>query len=81
MFKSLAAPRLRSSFYHHSLIVCRLIAVEDALETTREAIMSNVREIKLEVDSVWATMKRGNLEFGNLGKREKCLRGAFRQFS
>lgn len=55
--------------------------MEDALETTREAIMSNVREIKLEVDSVWATMKRGNLEFGNLGEREKCLRGAFRQFS
>ncbi|GMH63705.1 hypothetical protein TrRE_jg1010 [Triparma retinervis] len=44
----------------------RLAAVEEALETTREAIMSNLREVKLEVDSVWATMKRGKHEFGNL---------------
>ena len=81
-FRPLQVPSLFSSLI--ALLIAlliasliRLAAVEEALETTREAIMSNLREVKLEVDSVWATMKRGKHEFGNLGEREKFLLGYF----
>jgi len=40
----------------------RLASVEQALETTREALMSNVREVKLNVDSVWGEVKRDHNE-------------------
>ena len=81
-FRPLQVPSLFSSLI--ALLIAlliasliRLAAVEEALETTREAIMSNLREVKLEVDSVWATMKRGKHELGNLGEREKFLLGYF----